>query len=350
NQKTFHIKADSCDPIKVFASFSSSIGGNLHKGETLVKGENLTWQGVKGKYGYWGSLIFHLSFIVILAGIVLSVYYGFYGSLLITEGQKLNLNSMESYVEINRRPLGGVSLDDLEVNLKKFERIYQNGKFTDYIATTELFSAGYKIENPQVKVNQPLKFRGTKLVLDQYGYAPLFTIRDKSGTIIQEAYFNLKVLTTVQTDSISLPDGKTVNLRFFPDFEKKGQNVRTKSEFPQNPVFVTKWDQNKGLLFLGKSLQVGDWEITFSNLSYWVLFRVAKDPGEPVIYIGFLISLAGIGLRLLFPRVGYRVSIKGDKASGYTGEISISARGITGQPDNELDRAVKKIKLIAEKE
>ncbi|HEX3032928.1 MAG TPA: cytochrome c biogenesis protein ResB [Bacillota bacterium] len=252
----------------------------------------------QGRYSDWGSFLFHFSLFVLLAGVVVSLYYSFYGSLLIARGQQLALNDRESYLDISRQPSGDFRMPAESILLKEFNRIYQGDQFTDYIATLLLTDQGGTPAEHQVRVNQPLKTGGTVILLDSYGYAPLFSIVDvTTGKVVSESYYNLKVLTTEQTDQITLPDGNSITLRFFPDFEQEGRTIRTKSQLPQNPVFMATSGQDKGLLYLNKNVRFGKWEIHFTEVSYWVLFRVSRDPGKPIIYTSFILCVAGLILR-----------------------------------------------------
>ncbi len=58
-----------------------------------------------------------------------------------------------------------------------------------------------------------------------------------------------------------------------------------------------------GILRLGESMEFDGQRLIFMDLKYWLRFYCTSDKGIVFVYAGFIIAIAGLILRFLFPRI-----------------------------------------------
>jgi cytochrome c biogenesis protein ResB len=270
--------------------------------------------GRKGDAGFWGSILFHASLLIIILGGVLSLYTGFYAGIVVTEGQSLEVTE-NNLVDISRLPKFATSSPGFRVELESFEPIFeQNRFFTQYLARltfTDPIKGKISLQN--VKINNPASFGWYEISLYRYGFAPLLKITDNAtGQVLNDAYVNLVVLDPADSDSIILPPGyPSLHFRMFPDAQMQNRTIRNRSPLPKNPVFLvwTAEDKNQPLP-LGGKIKLQKVAVQFTDLHYWANFRLSRDAGQGVIYLGFGIGILGLVLRFANPRKHLLVTLK----------------------------------------
>lgn len=270
-------------------------------------------RGRKGDVGFWGSILFHASLLIIILGGVLSLYTGFYAGIVVTEGQSLEVTE-NNLVDISRLPKFATSSPGFRVGLERFEPIIeQNRFFTQYLAKlTFTDPINGKISPQDVKINNPASFGGYEISLYRYGFAPLLKITDNAtGQVLNDAYVNLVVLDPAGSDSIKLPPGyPSLHFRMFPDAQIQNRTIKNRSPLPKNPVFLvwTTEDKNQPLP-LGGKIKLQKVTVQFTDLHYWANFRLSRDAGQGVIYLGFGMGILGLVLRFANPRKNLWVTL-----------------------------------------
>jgi len=274
----------------------------------------------RGKAGYAGSLLFHWGLLLILMGGFLTYLLSLNGGLVVTEGQTVAVTP-GNFVRVGRTPLIGplgeppalrVDRVRLEMYDKKYIRQYRAD-----VAVLDM--AGRELAGGAVLVNKPLRFKGYRLVLEDYGVAPWFVLKRKdSEELIFDSFFNLRVLRKSADDdgdihdSIYLPDGKEhLMFRFFPDFVRNGNKLGSRSLLVKNPVFLVDNGNHKQLVALGESRIIGPYILEFRELRYWAYFKVVRDPGETWSYLGFAVALLGLMMRALDRDKKLRLEVSG---------------------------------------
>ncbi|MFC2011247.1 cytochrome c biogenesis protein ResB [Chloroflexota bacterium] len=261
----------------------------------------------KGKLGEWGSIVFHLSFLLILLGVIYSGMTRYMGLMVLTEGQTFTEQSQD-YLIATRVPFLGEKHQGFQVRLDNFQPTYYKGKTgTDYVAYLVVLENGREVKEKQLRVNQPLTYKGTTFLLEHYGFAPRFILRDASGAELFNRFVNLRVLTEGAEDSFTIPEaGIEVKARFYPDMIMVDGQMRTDSLRPNNPLMSLVVSDGGKTLFEGavpmeESIEFENTSLSFTELRYWTQYRVIKDAGgDTIIFAGFWLGVTGLVARYLF--------------------------------------------------
>lgn len=269
-------------------------------GTKRAHGEFLFLEGRKGAYGFWGSIIFHLGFIIILLGVIVSSATRFSGRLLIAEGQEVPL-LVRNLIEINKKPAGAFELPGTVFYLDRFIADIRQERFpVEYTANLKLAEANGTTLSESIRVNEAIKYRDLAILLQNYGFSPRMVLKAAKGKTLVDAYINLKGRQPGSRDSFDVPKTKIkIDTVFFPNF-----NITT-SLVPREPVYAITVKEKgtkifKGYLRKGKSVKFNGMTLSFPDLRYWAYFQVSRDLGLGALFWGFVISFAGLLLRFLF--------------------------------------------------
>lgn len=254
---------------------------------------------VKNRLSPVATLLFHLSFFLILLGGAISGYTKFAGTLELAEGESFH-GELERYSASPRLPKVGTP-PKISFTIRSIKPEV-SGETSTGLAVTLLDDRG---EMHKVEVNRPYKRDRTSLVIKNLGVAPLFVVHDKSGRELDGAFTKLDVLRGKQ-DVFAIM-GYSFSALFYPDhFMEKGVDGTRSAEF-RNPAFHLKIEKNgvpvaEKSIGLNQSVEFDGYRLSFANLSYWVSFFVVKEHGLGVIYTGFAVATIALIWRLLFFR------------------------------------------------
>ncbi|HLE81100.1 MAG TPA: cytochrome c biogenesis protein ResB, partial [Dehalococcoidia bacterium] len=261
------------------------------RGYRVEIGEQLLYAH-KGQVGTWGSVLFHLSFLLLLLGGVYSLLTRFDGWMVVTEGQTLADRSQD-YVATSQSALTADRYKGFQLRLEKFVPTYQGRTGVDYSSYVTVKAPGQEDKQGVVRVNHPMSYDGATILGESYGFAPLLSIVDGSGSRILHAYTNLTVLSEGTQDMVKVPNSNLiVKVKMYPDLVETEEGWSSASFVPRRPALYVEMDDYRnepaaGLVRLGESLQMGDLTLTFQDLRYWSRFRIIKDGGEALIFAAF---------------------------------------------------------------
>ena len=270
----------------------------------------------KNKLGKYGSVVFHISLLLMLLGFTLSSLMSMEGTMVITEGQT-RPDEPSSYVFLRLAPFFPPANEDkFAVTLQQLKINYPGqGVPDDYSSAITLTTNSGTTKEALVTKSAPAYLDGISFHQDLYGYAPAVVIKDKTGRLILETYVNLATRSqpSAQTyeDSFTVPGTELkVGLTFFPDLSKK-ENYITGSYQPVNPGLQVLVSQGEQVLFsgsaaIGETIEFGNYQVGFPDFRRWSAIMISKDPGLPLVYSGFLLAVAGlIMIYLLSPQKIY---------------------------------------------
>ncbi|QGP90715.1 Cytochrome c biogenesis protein CcsB [Neomoorella glycerini] len=234
----------------------------------------------------WGSIILHLSILVILAGAAISGVMGRHTYVEIGVGDSLDLT--------------GRGFPGQVLTVKDFKiEYYENLQPRQYISSVSLKTAdGLEIER-DIWVNRPLKFKGLKIYQTSYGWLA----RGQAVIDGKAVPFDL-----ASGRGLDIDPGKNVRLVFFfiPDFDEQGGGLHSRSPLPNNPRLAVVLFQDhqvtaRQVLAENETKAVDGYPVTFSGYRYYTGLEIKKDPGVGIIYTGFILLLLGFVLRYLVP-------------------------------------------------
>ncbi|MEK6582795.1 MAG: cytochrome c biogenesis protein ResB, partial [Nitrospirota bacterium] len=288
-----------------------------------------------------GTTIFHLSLILLFAGIVYDQLFFFEGAIRLTEGEALSCADRASYDWVRKGRFFKIpKLEDLG-------KIYSHKFHLSYFAEGRDWGAAYEIvvgedvqqgrkkslrlvrtqaDSPRrateiIYVNHPLKYKGFEFYRDKEGYSPLFVLRDSLGRVLYGAYVPLQSIeqkdgtylyrsgSAVAPGSFNFPQDPqlppvfSLQATYYPDKVKKRAG---EIFFQARPIVHGKDTEGqeekelfKGKAALGKTVKAGDFLLSMDEVRYWTSMKVIYRPGSVIIFSSFWLGLGGITLSVI---------------------------------------------------
>jgi cytochrome c biogenesis protein ResB len=299
---------------------------------------------VKNRFSPLATILFHLSFLLLLAGGVTTVYTKFRGEANVAVGETFSGN----YAGMSKPKVGGVPRTVITV--EEVRPVYYKG---DVAVDLEVALRTGDGSRRVIGINNPYREGPVSFVIKNIDVAPLFIIRDSNGRELDGAYVKLNALagnadyfsmagydfatvfyTNVLSDTLSTRDEEAA----LPQALKQrpsAAGARQQQEIV-NPAFDLSV-YRQGVLLAEETVRVGESigfdnrTILFSGLAYWVKFYVVKEYGLGVVYTGFALITLALVVRFGF----YRRDIKGVE-QGEAIHIAGTAEYFSSLFDDEL--------------
>ena len=268
----------------------------------------------KFRWGPFGTVIGHLSLVVILAGAVVGSMFGFRDTgFVVAEGSTAPVASGE-----------GIS-----VKLVQFQDAWyaSTGSPADYASDLIVYQNDQEVARQTVRVNEPLRYNGLTFYQSFYGNAASMRVVGADGA---EVYTGGVPLAWTEDST-----GRRVGSFVIPGADltvwvigtggssdavvKPGQmRVEVYKGSDGSPVAGEVIDQRKTVALAG-------YDFTFERETQYTGLSVARDPGTPLVWLGSGLMIAGFVLVLMFPhqRLWGRLVVRKDGR----GMLSIAAAG-----------------------
>lgn len=254
-----------------------------------------------------GSILFHISILVMAGGLTITRLFGFNGFLTLTEGHTIK-NELDAYGIISQGTFFFENEPAFKITLNKIQRAFKDGYLTG-IRCYLTISDGGRETRKILQVNQPIGHNGEEFIISESGYSPHFVLNDAdTHRNIFRGYVNI-----------------TGNMPSGPDFfDIPGENIRVYTRFSFKPgrplpapagdgdfgIYGSKLDirieniskdktaiLHKGVISRGEIAKFGKYELAFDDVKNWVVLRGSRDPGRTITFAGFLICVAGLFIR-----------------------------------------------------
>ena len=282
------------------------------EGYTLFPGPQ-SLLALKNRLSPLGTILFHLSFVMILVGGASTVYTRFRAEADVAVGETFS----GEYSKILKRPRVGeippTSFTVTSVKPTYFDRNVTLDLSVDIESRHGLRSYG---------VNRPYRDGSLSFIVSDIDVAPLFLLQDAAGRELDGAVVKLKVLkgepdefslagyrfrALFHTDYLGSGEAKGDNQQSLPQALKQHAAGRSQDREIVNPAFTLEVYRGEtlvasGLVRPGEGLSFEGKRILFSAYDYWVHFYAGSERGLPLVYGGFLLMTLALILRLGFPR------------------------------------------------
>ena len=278
--------------------------------------------------GEAGSLVFHLSFFVLLAGVLYNLATGFTAYVNIVEGDSV-VDARSSYDQIEEGALfSPTGHKGFEVKVDTFNATYwDNGKPKDFVTHARVIDHGRLIKEQDIRVNQYLAYQDLKFYQASYGWAPVVQVFDPAGRKVFDApvifFGDPNFAHGVLKAPAAGPPGEQVGARMFfaPDAVDSGGQAHAGSADLRNPALtfaffkgdlhanrtanvydldVSSMEQIwTGGLLEGQNADLpGGYRVGFPRVMRYTTLQVTDAPGLPIIYGSFVLMLGGLMTRL----------------------------------------------------
>ena len=250
------------------------------------------------RWGPFGTVIAHLSFVVILLGMFVSATTGFKDTqFTATVGQTKQVGHGTG----------------LSIEAKSFADTYNpDGSPKDYSADLVLYRNGVKVDRKIVQVNHPLTYDGVAIYQSFYGVSAMMTVKDATGRTLFKDSVPLVWASNDKQHSIgqfSIPKQNTsvyvvspASGKTDPDI-KAGQVQLEIGEEGKEAASATE------VVSQGTPATIGGLTYTFERTRQFTGLTVARDPGANIVWVGSTLLVIGTFMVFFFPhrRVWVRV-------------------------------------------
>lgn len=263
-----------------------------------------------------GMILFHLSFMAVLGGVVVNGLFHFRGVLRLTEGETLPNGAPESYDAVEAGRFFDPAWLEGETTLVRMH--------TDYKVDGDDKRAAYEIvvggaggrSSGIIYVTSPLDHDGVRYLCSKEGYSVLLVMSDRKGKDLFGAYVPLQGYrqadggylfaagTTYEPTAFDFPQERpaaSVRLTYWPGTAPRTGQVSLEIAPPGEGARppLAPGPSYQGLVPVGGRLDAGDLVFSPREVRYWVAMDVRYDPGLNVILAGLCTGLLGMVLTLI---------------------------------------------------
>lgn len=260
----------------------------------------------RGRWTRLGVYVVHLSVVVLLVGSLVGSRYGFEGYANIIEGKRINTLHLRDSVHTVTLPFS-IQCDEFEVTFYKGGR--RPKEFRSSLSI--IGENGRTLRRKDIRVNDPLRYRGINIFQSSYGETGASKARvDPSQPLRSELELNFRSAASGMIYSHTTAMGKTIDLpeglgsfkldRYEPAAEFKGMalgpslvGTLTPKDGPPETILLPL--NHPGF----DGMRRGTVIISMANIvptmkpQYYTGLLVTKDPGVGLVYLGFVLMIAG---------------------------------------------------------
>jgi cytochrome c biogenesis protein len=264
---------------------------------SMMKGYRCTYSSDDGKVfqrdgiSKYGVLLIHGSIMLILIGGFVGLIAGFKGFMVLHKGDMKNSITIGGD-KPQERPFGfALRCKDFQVSF------YPNGGPKDYVSTVEIIEGGQTIFEKQIRVNDPLSYKGIQVYQASYGKTPslVFNIGGERITLKERETFR-------KNDLVMMP------IRFEQNIHNFGPGVMVvylDQGEPRTVWFLKNIDRFNEKNILAVPVRLED-----IHEEFYTGLSVSKDPGVWIVWTGFAFILCGLYINffMYFRRIYVRYS------------------------------------------
>jgi cytochrome c biogenesis protein len=265
-----------------------------------------------------GTLASHTALLLLITGGAVGTLFGFKEDLAIPNGASLPVYPVGSTSNITVRNEGFVA------------QFRPDGSPADYYSDLVLVQNGVPVARQRVRVNEPLRFAGLAFHQSSFGPGADVEVRDATtgGVVFSQivTFFDAVDGVPVARQSLSTKDDLFVML------------PPRATPFLAAQVFKGDALQGVAAIEIGATQRVGDYQVTFHGPTQYTVIRVARNAGEPLLFVAAVLFIGGVLATFWFPR--RRVWIRADERS----TVLTGTADRTFDLEGELDRLVTELR------
>src|SRR5450631_655339 len=255
------------------------------------------------RWGPFGTVMAHLSFVIILLGFFFSATTGFkHTNFTAPVGEKVAVGHGT-----------GLTLEATSFN----DAYYPDGTPSDYASGLVLSKNGIEVQSQTVRVNHPMRRDGIAFYMSYFGVAAGMKVTDATGKTVYSQAVPLAWTSDDGTKSIGqfkMPANALSVELVVPASGQTDPNI--KAGQLQVNVFKdgTKAAVATQVVDQGKPVALAGMTYTFERTRQFTGLTVARDPGANFVWVGSALLVIGLFLVFFFPH--RRIWVRVRKTSG----------------------------------
>ncbi|MDO5028054.1 MAG: cytochrome c biogenesis protein ResB [Bacillota bacterium] len=199
--------------------------------------------------------------------------------------------------------LSSVPETDISIEILDFDLVLSDqGHIDQYKSQVKFYDQEKNLlDQGEISVNHPMTIKGYQFSQASYGYYVEATVF-KDGEKLGQA-------ALLENEYISIEDGRlTLRLnRFYPDVKEKDGDLINNSKLIKNPMleytaYLGTMAVKTDLVSAESKVQVGSYEIEFTNPAYYPILDIRKDSFELLTGLGALCFMLGSFMVFYQPR------------------------------------------------
>ncbi len=289
--------------------------------------------GEKGRWTRLGVYVVHLSILLLMVGALIGSIFGFEGYMNVPVGASENTILLRNSDQSMKLEFD-IRCEDFTVSH------YPSGMPKEYRSEIAIVDNGKTVLEKALRVNDPIHYAGISIFQSSYGKVP----GDKFTVVFTDNASGMRVEKRAAIgEQIKLPaDGGTLIIEDFTDnFSFRGHNI--------GPTFLSRLVEKSGtpqplILPLDypsfDKMRQGDYAISIEKIDYryYTGLQIARDPGIPMVYAGFIALI--IGCYITFFMFHQQICIELRPADGRT---TVSVAGISPRNRPGIKTAIKRL-------
>lgn len=323
----------------------------------------------KGYLREAGSLLFHVSFLLLLVGLAYGKGWGYRGQVTLVEGDTISNTRVNYDAFTPGRWYGPEQLPQFSLRLDDFANsFWPSGLPRDFASRLTAVDAEGRTQRQRVGVNRPMTVDGTRVFQSDYGYAPLvkvtlnrpggrrtvpqdgplLTLRDQA-TEVSNGAVKLPMLDPQVGLDVTMftgfrltpgPDGRAeigndprlVNplLVVFP-WQGDLHADEVQSVFTLDRTDLRPLADRPLLIPLGQTRELpgGLGTVSFTGVRQYTVLTLARDPGVPIVLAAAVLILLGLLPSLYVTR--RRVWVRAAAAGPGTSRVEAAGLALQGK-------------------
>lgn len=301
----------------------------------------------KGRYSRLGVYVVHLSILIVMAGAVIGMLFGFNATLPLPEGKT---SAVAYKSESSTIPLG------FEIRCDNFEVSFYGNTDTPkaFKSWLTVLDNGREVMKKVIDVNSPLHYKGITFYQSSYGYSPSpdsifkFAVTSNSG---EKEDVNVKFGETFAIPGTAIT-GKVIDFSPALTMDESGK-LYTYAEMMHNPAALVEFSENGQMKYrqwilsrVPQTWKVADGTVQFTHLwgAQYTGLQVRKDPGVWVVYLGCLVMTLGLYASFFMSHERVWVRLRDDK-SGVKVLVAASVNKNKLSLERKIDKIVKEMQI-----